>query len=177
MVTNTTSVELFPFKFSPNYATITDKGYAKLAQGDARFLARNLTHELIHAVTRYATFLYQEKDAENLKETFLTEKQIKAIEGLISLLDILNNDPDFVLEYGVTDIDELLANLVDPVFVKKLKNKTLSSGQSLYQRFLELILQLFNKKVTAYDELTYILSELLSEPSRTQLALAEVEAS
>lgn len=177
MVTNTTSVELFPFKFSPNYAAITDKGYAKLAQGDAGFLARNLTHELIHAVTRYATFLYQEQDNEVLKETFLTEKQIKAIEGLISLLDILNNDPDFVLEYGAKNIDELLANLTDPVFVKKLKNKTLSSGQSLYQRFLELILQLFNKKVTAYDEVTYILAELLSEPSRTQLALAEVEAS
>lgn len=177
MVTNTTSVELFPFKFSPNYAAITDKGYAKLAQGDAGFLARNLTHELIHAVTRYATFLYQEQDNEVLQETFLTEKQIKAIEGLISLLDILNNDPDFVLEYGAKNIDELLANLTDPVFVKKLKNKTLSSGQSLYQRFLELILQLFNKKVTAYDELTYILAELLSEPSPTQLALAEVEAS
>lgn len=174
---NLTHVELFPFRDRyDEYAGLSALGYQRLAQADAEFFARVLTHELIHSVTKYATFLYDADGAFEIdgKYTgdFLTVKQMQAIGGLYSLLDTLRDDPDFAGQYGITNIDELIAELSDPIFVEKLKNKTLPSGQSLYQRFLELILQLFDMEVTAYDEATYLLGELLSEPSRAQLNMA-----
>jgi hypothetical protein len=102
---------------------------------------RILLHEIIHA----ATFI-------NLKEgVSLTSTQKTALNNLNNLIDELKKDRDFFGQYGLTNANELLAELANEQFVDKLKKKTFSNNQSFFDKIISEIIKLLGLKTTAYD--------------------------
>ena len=102
---------------------------------------RILLHEIIHA----ATFI-------NLKENaILTSTQKTALNNLNNLIVELNKDRDFFAQYGLTNANELLAELANEQFVDKLKNKKFNDNQSFFDKIISEIVKLLGLKTTAYD--------------------------
>lgn len=102
---------------------------------------RILLHEIIHA----ATFI-------NLKENaILTSTQKTALNNLNNLIVELNKDKDFFAQYGLTNANELLAELANEQFVDKLKNKKFNDNQSFFDKIISEIVKLLGLKTTAYD--------------------------
>jgi len=116
--------------------------------------ARVLVHELVHAVT------YELIDSVNKGETKFSPKQIEAAKRLKALLKTIKSDPDFKDSYGAKDEFELLAELTNPTFVKKLKNKFVNFIQKIY----EYVADILGVKKSAYDEAVSILQDMVDFP-------------
>ena len=116
--------------------------------------ARVLVHELVHAVT------YELIDSVNKGETKFSPKQIEAAKRLKALLKTIKSDPDFKNSYGAKDEFELLAELTNPTFVKKLKNKFVNFIQKIY----EYVADILGVKKSAYDEAVSILQDMVDFP-------------
>ena len=102
---------------------------------------RILLHEIIHA----ATFI-------NLKEgAKLTSVQKTALNNLNNLLVELRKDKEFFGQYGLTNANELLAELSNKEFVDKLKNKTFDKDQSFFEKIVSEVVKLLGLNTTAYD--------------------------
>jgi hypothetical protein len=114
---------------------------------------RILLHEIIHA----ATFI-------NLKENAnLTNTQKTALNNLNNLIEELKKDRDFFAQYGLTNANELLAELANEQFVDKLKKKTFSNNQSFFDKIISEIVKLLGLKTTAYDIVKESFDNLVSE--------------
>jgi len=103
-----------------------------------------------------------QRDVENLK--LLSKKQIKTVENLQELLKELQKDENLKEEYGVTNIDELLAELVNEEFVNKLKAKKFKGNESFFDKIVSYIVKLLGLNVSAYD-IVYESLETLVENS------------
>jgi hypothetical protein len=114
---------------------------------------RILLHEIIHA----ATFI-------NLKENaILTSTQKTALNNLNNLIVELNKDRDFFAQYGLTNANELLAELANKGFVDKLKNKKFNNNQSFFDKIISEIVKLLGLKTTAYDIVKESFDNLIKE--------------
>ena len=102
---------------------------------------RILLHEIIHA----ATFINLGENAS------LTNTQKTALNNLNNLILELKKDRDFFAQYGLTNVNELLAELANEQFVDKLKKKTFSDNQSFFEKIISEIVKLLGLKTTAYD--------------------------
>ena len=76
--------------------------------------AETLLHELIHAVTLKAL---------KADEKLLTPLQKEAIKEIKEAYDILSKDPKLKGEYGITNVEEMLAELSNKGFRDKLESK------------------------------------------------------
>ena len=114
---------------------------------------RILLHEIIHA----ATFI-------NLGENaILTATQKTALNNLNNLILELKKDRDFFAQYGLTNVNELLAELANEQFVDKLKKKTFSDNQSFFEKIISEIVKLLGLKTTAYDIVKESFDNLVKE--------------
>jgi exodeoxyribonuclease-5 len=114
---------------------------------------RILLHEIIHAATSI-----------NLKEdAILTNTQKTALNNLNNLIKELNNDRDFFAQYGLTNANELLAELANESFVGKLKKKTFNDNQSFFDKIISEIVKLLGLKTTAYDIVKESFDNLIKE--------------
>ena len=90
-----------------------------------------ITHELIHSVTSYALFLDQ------YMPSALTGEMRDAIRILRDVYSSIVRDSAFKDDYGASSVEEMVAELSNPQFRDKLKEK------SLYQRIIDALLKLF----------------------------------
>ncbi|MFA5542161.1 MAG: hypothetical protein WDA47_00165 [Bacilli bacterium] len=118
---------------------------------------RTLLHEIIHA----ATFINLEEDA------ILTDVQKTALNNLNNLIEELKKDRDFFGEYGLTNANELLAELANKNFVNKLKKKTFSDNQSFFEKIISEIVTLLGLNTTAYDIVKESFDSLVKEYKST----------
>lgn len=120
---------------------------------------RTLLHEIIHA----ATFI---NTGENIT---LTSTQKIALNNLNNLIEELKKDNNFLGEYGLTNVNELLAELSNEKFVNKLKGKTFDSNQSFFEKIISEIVKLLGLKTTAYD----IVKESFDNLSKEKMTIFE----
>lgn len=143
--------------------------------------ATTLLHELIHNATSYALYAYANrtkiskgkngKTGVEMWEMFTKEQQ-DAIISLVAIYKEIGNDwKSFPggfrgKQYGLTDVYEMTAEMSNPEFREMLKKK------NLWEKFVDAIKRLFNKKVegatetTAFDEVNKALDYLLEHPSK-----------
>lgn len=114
---------------------------------------RVLLHEIIHA----ATFINLGEDA------ILTDIQKTALNNLNNLIEELKKDRDFFGEYGLTNANELLAELANKNFVNKLKKKTFSDNQSFFEKIISEIVKLLGLNTTAYNIVRESFDNLVKE--------------
>ena len=123
--------------------------------------ANTILHEMIHSSTVYATITYQfvKKGGET---ELLSKDTYKACEKIVAVYRKIKTDPYFANEYGITKVQELVAELSNPNFVHKLKRTYLSA----WDKLLEAICEIFGIKKTfsAYDKLIKALDVLLEHP-------------
>jgi hypothetical protein len=112
---------------------------------DQEDLSRVLVHELTHAVTSDVIENYENPT----RRKHLTAKQIKGVEEINNILTELRKDKKFKNEYGITDADELLAELANDRFVKKLKAKRYK-GTSVLNKIVQAVLDIVG--VTNYRD-------------------------
>ena len=96
-------------------------------------------------------------------------KQIEAAKKLKALLKTIKSDPDFKNSYGAKDEFELLAELTNPTFVKKLKNKFVNFIQKIY----EYVADILGVKKSAYDEAVSILQDMVDFPEEANTVTVE----
>ncbi len=119
-------------KFSSDYNGINgSRGQYTLSNHeiliDARFLdngkdlAHIVVHEMIHGVTNYVTRLVANKGKGTLGVGGLTQRQITAVENLNKLLEKLKGYKEIEGMYGLSNIDELLAELANPEICREIK--------------------------------------------------------
>lgn len=137
-ITNSVNIDTLVLQ-SPNLATSDFK--------------RILLHEIIHA----ATFINLEENAN------LTSTQKTALNNLNNLITELNEDRDFFAQYGLTNANELLAELANTGFVDKLKNKTFKNNQSFFDKIISEIVKLLGLNTTAYDIVKESFDNLVKE--------------
>jgi len=137
-ITNSVNIDTLVLQ-SPNLATSDFK--------------RILLHEIIHA----ATFINLAEDAN------LTSTQKTALNNLNNLITELNKDKDFFAQYGLTNVNELLAELANTGFVDKLKNKTFKDNQSFFDKIISEIVKLLGLNTTAYDIVKESFDNLVKE--------------
>ena len=141
-------------------------------------VAHALVHELIHGVTTY----FFAQDAVNKEERIpgyeiykellpkkpLSKEVTKAIKDIKALLDVLQKDPSFRGDYGITNINELLSELANPYFVQKLKNKKVGST-NIFVKIYDAILSLFGikKGTTAYKKAMEVLTSMVENADVT----------
>lgn len=115
-------------------------------------LASVLLHETIHGVTTYAIQAYKNKELTN-------PKLIEAVEELINVYEAILNNEELKNEYGLTNIEELIAELPNPVFRNKLKKI------NIWDRLKNAIKKIFfffeEEDVTAYTVLSDALDKFL----------------
>lgn len=144
---------------SATYYTSTPAGSAEIVVKLSNLFApataaRVLVHELVHAVT------YELIESVNKGEAKFSPKQIEAAKRLKALFKTIKEDPDFKNSYGAKDEFELLAELTNPTFVKKLKNKFVNFIQKIY----EYVADILGVKKSAYDEAVSILQDMVDFP-------------
>ena len=139
-------------------------------------ISRVVVHEIVHGVTRYLTFVYsatkggtKSSELYNVDKNALTEVQKVSIENLLNLLALLQVDPNFEGQYGLTNIDELLAELTNEEFVTKLKNKKFgNTNKSFFDKILDYLSKLFGIEVkdsNYYEKVLLSLQALLLDPN------------
>jgi ADP-ribose pyrophosphatase YjhB (NUDIX family) len=141
-------------------------------------VAQIIVHELIHSAVVYKTFraLNQESygDTENL-----TEIEQAAIKNLQYLFDEISKQPAMYEEYGLNNMDEMLAELSNPEFVEKLKKTKISNlrisettkAKNLFELLIDAIVKLISGKdikSPAYDLIYASYENLISNDSTVQ---------
>lgn len=110
-----------------------------------QFKANTILHEIIHTCTNY----------------YLFEKPNDAISRqLKDIYTVIKNDTDFVGQYGLKDVHEMIAELSNEKFVARLKKK------NLWNSIVDAIARIFgySRGTTAYDNVSQILDYLLDNP-------------
>jgi len=141
-------------------------------------VAQIIVHELIHSAVVYKTFraLNQESygDTENL-----TEIEQAAIKNLQYLFDEISKQPAMYEEYGLNNMDEMLAELSNPEFVEKLKKTKISNlrisettkAKNLFELLIDAIVKLISGKdikSPAYDLIYASYENLIANDSTVQ---------
>lgn len=124
-------------------------------------VSNTIVHELIHGVTEYLHEGY-------VKRKDLQDKEIiEAFDELYRLFDILKKDKNLAKEYGLTNVSELLAELANPEFVEKLRNKKLEKNKTFLDKIYEAIISIFGikKNTDGYSAIYDILNTLISNPN------------
>jgi len=100
--------------------------------------ARVILHELIHACTVYAL------DAVNNHKTQgLSNRAIEACKSLNRVFDEIKNDPVLSKEYGSKNAMEMVAELSNAGFRKKLKQRSSARKLNWFQRIVDAIKKFF----------------------------------
>ena len=110
-----------------------------------------LLHETIHAAVGINLY-----DKENLNDI-----QKEAVKKLNTVVSRLKSDNAFYGEYGITNINELLAELSDVAFVKKLKNKKFTDDKTFFEEIISAVVKLLGLDVSAYDVVEEAFTSLL----------------
>ena len=129
-------------------------------------LSKLIVHEYIHGVTAYVTESVLKGNTSKLNS-----KQIQAVERLKIILkevqEVLGTFDRFNITdmslYGVSNIDELLAELSNPEFVKKLKSIKSRKAKNLLEKIKQFFADLFGIGKTAFDEVFDVFNNLLVE--------------
>jgi hypothetical protein len=129
---------------------------------------KTTVHELVHGVTRYIVKIVNSSIKSGVAAVGfenITKKQIQAVRNLNNVLEELKKDENFKSEYGITDIDELLAELSNEDFVQKLKSKKFSGNKSFFNSIVSFITDILGLDVSAYDIVYESLEVLIETPS------------
>ena len=115
-------------------------------------------HELVHGVTSY--IIRAVKNNQTEITSLLSKKQINAAKKLSNLLKEIQSDKAIKDMYGAKNEDELLAELVNPLFVEALKNKKLN----FVEKILGYITDILGISTNAHAEAMSILEDFLVDP-------------
>lgn len=121
-------------------------------------VGRYIVHELIHSVTSQTIHSVTSLDEDGnlvIDEKhplfkLMTDRQKKSVKNLLELLEDIKNDPKFEKDYGATDVFELLAELSNPEFTRKLKFRYSNSQDNLFRKVMNTILGLLGLKKSSY---------------------------
>jgi 8-oxo-dGTP diphosphatase len=142
----------------------------------ANDIAQIIAHEMVHGATVYKTQVPLTLGLDFLKTTPLTEVEQAAIADLNAVLKELQSLEEFENVYGVTNINEMLAELMNESFVNKLKNTTLK-GETLWKKLVNAIVALLSGVTpgdNAYERI-YRNYEVLLEQDATPQREATLE--
>ncbi len=172
-------------------------GYENLLKGEGRgeylnvqgiktfedFLTYVITHEMIHSTTENA----YDDIARNLKDGKYTGKldavQVKAVNSIFRIFNHLKT-LDLGKEYGLVNMNELMAEMANEEFVNKLKGVELSEdlqysskNKNLFESIINYLKDLFFGK-SAADSILNALSDVLTTPqaytfSKDQIVIRE----
>lgn len=158
-----------------------------------------LLHETIHSLTRMFTFLsspesklsqikslagltVQEQRMKRELMDKLTPRQLDALNALRNIFDYLKDNTLLHGEYGLTNVDELLAELSNESFVEKLRSIELprelrfNSGRNIFESIIVAIREFFGltaKTNNAGDAVFNILSDLIQDADSNYLKAAQ----
>tara|TARA_R110002126_G_scaffold233191_2_gene377450 strand:- start:327 stop:2774 length:2448 start_codon:yes stop_codon:yes gene_type:complete len=168
--TNTVNISLNNILTDPSIQTAQDIGYIFM-------------HELIHAAVAYKvnTYVTPEMTGDFKSLTFqaglqapLTQIEREAIEDLRFVLKQLSEKTEFQEEYGIKNINEMLAELSNKDFAQKLKDTTVETKEglrSLWNIIFDAITKLLGtvqKSDNAYARVYKAYETLLEIPSIKQ---------
>ena len=108
-------------------------------------IAQIIVHEMIHAATHYKVAT-SEGTFSNINNELpaLSQREKEAVKDLQDVLKEIKREKVFADEYGITNVDEMLAELSNEVFVNKLKATTLR-GKTLWEMLVDGLVKLFSK--------------------------------
>jgi ADP-ribose pyrophosphatase YjhB (NUDIX family) len=141
-------------------------------------VAQIIVHELIHSAVVYKTYRALNQEAYGDTEQ-LTEIEQVAIKNLQYLFDEISKQPGMYEEYGLNNMDEMLAELSNPQFVEKLKKTKISNlriaettkAKNLFELLIDAIVKLISgKDITspAYDLIYASYENLIANDSTVQ---------
>lgn len=141
-------------------------------------VAQIIVHELIHSAVVYKTFRALNQEAYGDTEQ-LTEIEQAAIKNLQYLFDEISKQPGMYEEYGLNNMDEMLAELSNPEFVEKLKKTKISNlrisettkAKNLFELLIDAIVKLISGKdikSPAYDLIYASYENLIANDSTVQ---------
>ena len=116
-------------------------------------IAQIIVHEAIHGATVYKTAAYDFKDVGETAPLSTLDRA--AIKDLYSVLRELQERDEFENEYGMTNLNEMLAELSNKKFVDKLKATKIAEG-TLWTKLVDAIVRLISgvdKTQTAYERI------------------------
>ncbi len=121
-----------------------------------------MTHEAVHGVTSHIINTVKKGDKTALAN--LSEKQIKAAQTLSKLLEYSKAKGHLKGEYGITNEHELLAELSNPDFVKKLQG----ANKGVVDRIVNWVMDMIGIPQTDYDKARKILKDMLTAPKQVE---------
>ena len=121
-----------------------------------------MTHEAIHGVTSHIINAVKKGDKTALAK--LSEKQIKAAQTLSKLLEYSKAKGHLKGEYGITNEHELLAELSNPDFVKKLQG----ANKGVVDRIVNWVMDMIGIPQTDYDKARKVLKDMLTAPKQVE---------
>ena len=141
-------------------------------------VAQIIVHELIHSAVVYKTFRALNQDSYGDTEN-LTEIEQAAVKNLQYLFDEISKQPAMYEEYGLNNMDEMLAELSNPEFVEKLKKTKISNlrisettkAKNLFELLIDAIVKLISGKdikSPAYDLIYASYENLIANDSTVQ---------
>lgn len=117
--------------------------------------AHVLLHEAVHAVTVYAIRDYERGG------NHISAGMKNAVETIYAVYGQIKTDSNFEGEYGITDAKEMIAEIANPLFVEKLKQKKLWGRIVGAIKGILGIRNTDSKETTAYRELNESLDYML----------------
>ena len=116
---------------------------------------------MIHAATVYAIDSYDIKKRKGETIT-MSNRIIRSCKDFLQVHESIKDNPNFKGYYGVDSVQEMVAELSNPAFVKELKQ----SYPSAWHKILEGICELFgiNKTFTNYDKIKKAVDRILADP-------------
>ena len=89
--------------------------------------------------------------------------------NLNNVIEELNKDKDFFGQYGLKSANELLAELANDEFVKKLKNKKFDNNKNFFEKIISEIVKFLGLKTSAYDIVKESFDNLVKDYTDNQL--------
>jgi hypothetical protein len=124
-------------------------------------IARVIVHELVHSVVCYKTHNIWNPDAFSTRRP-LSDEDKTAIINLEIIFNCISKCPVIYEEYGLNNLNEMIAELINPAFVTKfnqikincLKLQTSSEKNQMFKRFFLFVTHVISGKavyVNAHD--------------------------
>ena len=123
--------------------------------------AQTILHEMLHSATVYAMGTFYDAVKKGTVNE-VPKNIVSSCKQIYKVYSSIKNDPLFKNEYGITNPQEMVAELANSNFTEKLKN----SYPNIWYKLLDVICELFgiNKSFTNYAILKRAVDDILSNP-------------
>ncbi len=123
--------------------------------------SKTILHEMLHASTVYAITAYNmAKEEEIVNE--LPEHIRRSCEEFLQVYEAIKKDSSFDGQYALESVEEMVAELANPAFVKELKRSYPSGWHMILQGICNILG--INKSFSNYDKLRRAAERILSDP-------------